>query len=36
VSGGRAHEGRYTDECQHRDGQWLCIGANVIGKNVAA
>jgi hypothetical protein len=36
VSRGRAREGRYTDEYQHRDGQWLCIGANVIALNVAA
>jgi hypothetical protein len=36
VSKGRTHEGRCTDGYQHRDGQWLCIGANVITENVAA
>ena len=36
VSSGRVRDGRCTDECQHRDGQWLCTGANVIAENVAA
>ena len=31
---GRAHQGRYTDEYQRRDEQWLCIGANVIAVNL--
>lgn len=27
---GTGRQGRYTDEWQRRDGQWLCVGANVI------
>ena len=29
----RAHEGRYTDEYQRRDGQWFCDDANVNAVN---
>jgi hypothetical protein len=33
---GELKHGRYTDEYLYRDGQWWCIGANVISENITA
>ena len=31
---GVLRQGRYTDDCQRRDGKWLCVAANVIAEGL--
>jgi ketosteroid isomerase-like protein len=31
---GVQHQGRYTDDYQRRDGEWLCVAANVIAEGL--
>jgi ketosteroid isomerase-like protein len=31
---GVRHQGRYTDDYQRRDGEWLCVAANVIAEGL--
>ena len=31
---GVTREGRYTDDYQRRNGEWVCVAANVIAKGI--
>jgi hypothetical protein len=31
---GVQHQGRYTDDWQRRNGEWLCVAANVIAEGI--
>jgi hypothetical protein len=31
---GVLRQGRYPDDCQRRDGTWLCVAANVIAEGL--